>query len=89
MISDNEQSEIFDFYFVTSYNSSVHALDYGNSDTTHLEGFLSVIDANLTQTNLGRSNQRLTIGSRGQKTRAAPLFPLKALLLITFWLHKP
>ena len=33
MISDNEQTEIFNFYHEVSYNSSVHALDYGNNDT--------------------------------------------------------
>ena len=33
MISDDEQTEIFDFYSATSYNSGVHVLDYGNNDT--------------------------------------------------------
>ena len=32
MISNNKQTEIFDFYFVISYNSGVHVLDYGNND---------------------------------------------------------
>ena len=33
MIFDDEQTEIFDFYSVASYNSGVHVLDYGNNDT--------------------------------------------------------
>ena len=33
MISDNEQTEIFDFYSVASYNSGVHVLNYDNNDT--------------------------------------------------------
>ena len=33
VISDDEQIESFDFYFVASYNSSIHVLDYGNNDT--------------------------------------------------------
>ena len=32
-IFDNEQTEIFDLYSATSYNSGVHVLDYGNNDT--------------------------------------------------------
>ena len=37
MISDDKQTEIFDFYSATSYNSSVHVLDYGNTDTQLLQ----------------------------------------------------
>ena len=33
VISDKEQTEIFDFYSATYYNFSVHVLDYGNNDT--------------------------------------------------------
>ena len=33
MISDKEQTKIFDFYSATSYNSGVHVLDYGNNST--------------------------------------------------------
>ena len=33
VIVDDEQIEIFDFYFVVSYNSRVHVLDCGNNDT--------------------------------------------------------
>ena len=39
VIIDNEQIEIFDFYFATSYNSGVHVLDYGNND---IQLFMSV-----------------------------------------------
>ena len=54
VISNDEQTEIFDFYFAVSYNSGVHVLDYGNNDTQllSLEGFVLVIEANLTQTSL-------------------------------------
>ena len=44
-------TEIFDFYFEASYNSRVHVLDYGNNDTTP-EGFVLVIEADLTRTSL-------------------------------------
>ena len=33
VISNDEQTEIFDFYLAASYNSGVHVLDYGNIDT--------------------------------------------------------
>ena len=33
VISDNEKTKIFDFYFAASYNVVVHVLDYGNNDT--------------------------------------------------------
>ena len=33
MIFDDEQIEIFDFYFAASYDSNVHVLNYGNNDT--------------------------------------------------------
>ena len=33
VIFDKEQTEIFDFYSTTSYNSGIHVLDYGNNDT--------------------------------------------------------
>ena len=52
MIPDNEQTEIFDFYYATSYNSDVYVLDYGNNDTIPPKDFLSVIDVDLTQTSL-------------------------------------
>ena len=34
--SNNEEIEIFDFYSIMSYNSSVHVLDYGNNDKKFL-----------------------------------------------------
>ena len=43
MISDNEQTEIFDFYSATFYNLDVHVLD---------EGFWLVIETDLTKTGL-------------------------------------
>ena len=33
VISDDEQTEISDFYSVASYNYGVLVLDYGNNDT--------------------------------------------------------
>ena len=33
VIFDDEQTEIFDFYFAASYNVVIHVLDYGNNDT--------------------------------------------------------
>ena len=30
---DNDQTEIFDFYYATSYTFDVHVLNYGNNDT--------------------------------------------------------
>ena len=33
VISDDEQTEIFDFYSAASYNFGVHFLDYLNNDT--------------------------------------------------------
>ena len=38
VISDAEQTEIFNFYFVPSYNSGVYVLDYGNNDKTPPKG---------------------------------------------------
>ena len=38
----NEHTKIFDLYYATSYNSGVHALDYGNNDNSP-KGFLLVI----------------------------------------------
>ena len=29
----HEHIEMFNFYYATSYNPGVHALDYGNNDT--------------------------------------------------------
>ena len=40
VISDDEQTEIFDFYFAASYNSGVHVLDCGNNDTQLLSRVL-------------------------------------------------
>ena len=31
--SDTKKTKIFDFYSATSYNSEVHVLDYGNTNT--------------------------------------------------------
>ena len=52
MIVDDEQIEIFDFYFAVSYNSRVHVLDCGNNDTTPLEGFVLIIETDLTRISL-------------------------------------
>ena len=32
VISDDEQTKIFDFYSAASYNVVVHVMDYGNND---------------------------------------------------------
>ena len=48
-ISDDEQTEIFDFYSKASYNFGVHVLACSNNDTTPLEGFVLVIEAYLTR----------------------------------------
>ena len=48
MTLDKEQTEIFDFYYATSYNYDVHVLDYDNNDITPPDGFLLIIEASLT-----------------------------------------
>ena len=48
----HEHIKTFDLCSATSYSPGVHALDYGNNDTTPPEGFWLVIEANLTQTGL-------------------------------------
>ena len=37
VISNNEQTEIFDFYSVACYNFGLHVLDYDNNDTQLLQ----------------------------------------------------
>ena len=62
VISDEELTEIFDFYSTASYNVVVHVLDFGNNDTTPPEGFWLVVEVDLTQTCLSKSEKYQKIG---------------------------